>query len=169
MSTAYEIRRPRLADAAAAAELHAHVWRVTYRGLMEDRVVDGLSADGFEPLWRSIGAAYDEGRVPDDGRQMWVATEAEAIIGFVSCGPPREQDAPAPLQLWSLNVHPDHQGTGVAQQLLDRALGEDAAYLWVARGNARAIRFYERHGFSLDGAEADDHHDGVVEQRMVRA
>lgn len=165
--TAYTVRRPTAADAAGFAALHTHVWRSAYRGLMADRVVDGLSADTFEPMWESIGAAYDEERVPADGREFWVATAGEEPVAFLMWGPARDEDAPAPRQVWSLNVHPDHQGSGVAQQLMD-LFGDGAAYLWVAQGNARAIRFYERNGFALDGTEADDHHDGVVELRMVR-
>ena len=166
--TAYTIRRPTLADARPFAELHAHVWRVTYRGLMDDRVVDGLSVEGFAPIWESIGLAYDEDRVPRDGRELWVATSGMEPAGFLMTGPPRDEDPPAPRQVWSLNVHPEHQGSGIAQRLMDEHLGPGPAYLWVAKGNARAIAFYERNGFVLDGAEAEDQHDGVVEQRMVR-
>lgn len=165
--TTYTVRRPSATDAAGFAALHAHVWRTTYRGLMEDHVVDALAADTFEPMWASIGAGYDEERVPADGREFWVATAGEEPVAFVMWGPARDEDAPTERQVWSLNVDPAHQGSGVAQQLMDR-FGPGPAYLWVARGNARAIRFYERNGFVLDGTEADDRHDGVVELRMVR-
>ena len=32
--------------------------------------------------------------------------------------------------------------------------------LWVLKGNARAISFYERHGFKFDGATKTDERDG---------
>lgn len=163
------VRRPTATDAGPFSELHAHVWRVTYRGLMTDAVVDSLSAEGFAPMWESIGVAYDEDRVPDDGRQLWVATTRDgAPVAFIMHGRAREEDAPAERQVWSLNVHPDHQGSGIAQRLMDERFGAGPAYLWVAQGNARAIAFYERNGFVLDGTEATDHHEGVVELRMVR-
>lgn len=165
--TAYSVRRPTTADAPAFAALHAQVWRTTYRGLMEDRVVDGISPESFAPMWESIGAAYDEERVPADGREFWVATAGEEPVAFIMWGAARDDDAPATRQVWSLNVDPAHQGAGVAQLLMDR-FGAGPAYLWVAKGNARAIRFYERNGFVLDGTEAQDQHDGVVELRMVR-
>lgn len=164
----YEVRRPTRADAEGFSALHAHVWRTTYRGIMSDEVVDGLSAEGFAPLWESVGSAYDEARVPTDGREFWVATEGDVPVGFVMFGPARDVEAPADWQLWSLNVHPDHQGSGIAQELLDH-MGPGPAYLWVAKGNARAIRFYERNGFHLDGAEQPHGHDGVNELRMVRS
>lgn len=161
----YTVRRPTLADALPFADLHAHVWRHTYRGMMAD--VDSLSADTFAPMWEAVGTAYDEDRAPVDGREFWVALAGEEPAAFLMWGPARDEDAPAPRQVWSLNVHPDHQGTGVAQLLMDR-FGAGPAYLWVAKGNVRAIRFYERFGFALDGTESTGEHGGMVEQRMVR-
>ena len=58
-------------------------------------------------------------------------------------------------------------GTGVGYVLFEEAVGDRAAYLWVLAGNDRAIRFYERQGFRLDGTE--DEHDEGLHVRMVRA
>ncbi|WP_298748812.1 GNAT family N-acetyltransferase [uncultured Serinicoccus sp.] len=165
---AWEIREPRLGDPEPFALLHARVWRETYRGIMADEVVDALEPEQFRPLWEQVAAAYAQGRVADDGRGFLVALVGGEPAGFCMHGPAREEDAPVPHQVWSLNVAPEHQGSGLAQELLLRTLGERSAYLWVARGNHRAVRFYERQGFALDGAENLDGHDGVVELRMVR-
>lgn len=167
-ATAYLVREPVPEDVEGFARLHVRVWRETYRGLMADEVVDGLSVETFRPIWYSIARAYSTGAVLDDGRAMRVALLGEEPVGFVMVGPARDEDAPAPRQVWSLNVAPEHQGSGVAQRLLDEAFGDGPGYLWVARGNARAIRFYERNGFALDGTESQDQHDGVTELRMVR-
>jgi len=52
-------------------------------------------------------------------------------------------------------VLPEHWGTGVADELHDAALAEqrDCAELrlWVLEANARARRFYERHGWRPNG------------------
>jgi GNAT superfamily N-acetyltransferase len=58
-------------------------------------------------------------------------------------------------------------GTGVGSALLREAIADRAAYLWVLAANDRAIRFYEHHGFALDGTE--DEHDEGLHVRMVRA
>lgn len=167
-ASAYTLRRPTRSDTVAFSTLHADVWRATYRGLMDDAVLDALEPSAFAATWMAVGSGYDEGTIPDDGRGFWVATLGEEPVGFVFFGPGRDEDPPVERQLHALNVHPDHHGTGVAQRLLDEGLGPGPAYLWVAEGNARAIRFYERNGFTLDGTRASDHHDGVVELRMVR-
>lgn len=167
-AAAYLVREPGPQDVEGFAHLHVRVWRETYRGLMADEVVDGLSVETFRPIWYSISRAYATGAVLDDGRAMRVALLEEEPAGFVMVGPARDEDPPCPRQVWSLNVAPEHQGSGVAQRLLDEAFGAGPGYLWVARGNARAIRFYERNGFVLDGTESHDQHDGVTELRMVR-
>ncbi|AXH96108.1 GNAT family N-acetyltransferase [Ornithinimicrobium avium] len=167
-ATAYLLREPAAGDVEGFAELHVRVWREAYRGLMADEVVDALSVETFRPIWSSIARAHAEGAVVDDGRAMLVAVLGEEPVGFVMVGPARDEDAPAPRQVWSLNVAPEHQGSGVAQRLLDEAFGDGPGYLWVAQRNSRAIRFYERNGFALDGTQAQDRHDGVTELRMVR-
>lgn len=79
--------------------------------------------------------------------------------GFVKIGPltlPVEPSGKA-LELRQLYVLEDHQGSGIAAQLmewvLDKARGSGATgiYLTVYTGNHRARRFYERHGFEAVG------------------
>jgi hypothetical protein len=49
----------------------------------------------------------------------------------------------------------------------DGAVGSPAQ-LWVARGNPRAARFYERNGFVPDGATDDGSFGGIAALRLVR-
>lgn len=164
----YEIREPGLDDVEGFAALHVRVWQETYRGIMDDEVVDALAVETFRPMWYAVANAYATGAVAADGRAVRVALLDGEPVGFVMVGPARDEQAPAPRQVWSLNVAPEHQGSGIAQRLLDEAFGPGPGYLWVAEGNERAIRFYDRNGFALDGAAAQDQHDGVTELRMVR-
>jgi len=53
--------------------------------------------------------------------------------------------------------------------LLDAALGDQPALLWVAEQNPRAIAFYQRNGFSFDGQVLDDPTAPLItDLRMVR-
>lgn len=164
----YLVRVPRPEDVEPFAQLHVRIWQETYRGLMDDEALDAVTVEAMRPRWYAIARAYALGTVVGDGRAVRVAVREDEPVGFAMVGPARDDDAPAARQVWSLNVAPEHQGSGIAQRLLDEVLGAGPAYLWVARGNGRAVRFYERNGFVLDGTDADDHHDGVVELRMVR-
>jgi GNAT superfamily N-acetyltransferase len=110
------------------------------------------------------------------------------VVGYASFGP--EVDVlgaswPHPVtragaegrvaELYALYVHPAWWSTGTGRALMDRVLARTsgAGYpditLWVLKGNVRARRFYERAGFSPDGASnVLDRLGGVMEVRYRR-
>lgn len=178
--SAYTIRPPHARDVDALGALHCRVWQEAYVGLMDEAAFAELTPERFARGWGQrllpgdgvqAGEQHEhllvEGRSAR-GERVAVAECADGLVGFISVGPAREEDAPTDTQLWAINVLAEHYGTGVAQELMDGALGEGPAYLWVAEGNDRAIRFYERNHFRLDGAQATDRDDGLLELRMVR-
>ncbi|MGB5953407.1 MAG: GNAT family N-acetyltransferase [Ornithinimicrobium sp.] len=173
-ASSYVVRAPALADAAALGRVHCAVWQATYAEVMDPAAYAALSPARFEAGWRrrlerDVGEGGEATGPGPLGEVTRIAEHRSGqIVGFMSVGPARDADPPAGLQLWSLNLVPEHQGTGLADRLMSEVLGGGPAYLWVARGNARAIRFYQRHEFALDGAEIFDGHDGITEVRMVR-
>jgi 2-(1,2-epoxy-1,2-dihydrophenyl)acetyl-CoA isomerase len=68
----------------------------------------------------------------------------------------------------SLYVGSGHRGSGLGGRLLRHALGSAAALVWVFEPNVRAIAFYGRHGFVLDGGCEPDPDTGVRCVRMSR-
>jgi putative acetyltransferase len=83
-----------------------------------------------------------------------------ALVGFVTVDP-------ATTYLDQLVVAPEHWGTGVSAALLDEAkrLSPRGLDLLVNKDNARAIRFYEKHGFAYAG-EAENPVSGRPVNRM---
>ena len=82
----------------------------------------------------------------------WVAVDAECVTGFLA----RDKD-----WVTALYVAPDAWGRGIGAALLAQAMADcDALQLWCFQSNARARRFYERHGFVAeeftDGADNDE-------------
>lgn len=156
------IRRPVPADAEALAHLHLDCWDDAYTGLMPQRFLDERRAGVAARIekWRTI-LEQDHGTL--------VAEDASGLVGFVSAGPGRDNDLEGEIdtELWALYVRAGHWGSGVGYALLEAAIGDRAAYLWVLAGNERAISFYERQGFRLDGTR--DEHDEGLHVRMVRA
>ncbi len=83
--------------------------------------------------------------------------------------------APSETEVWliSMWVAPDHRGTGLAGRLIDEvaswasARGQDT-HLMVRDDNARAIRAYERAGFTDLGVPEDWPDDALPERRMRR-
>jgi GNAT superfamily N-acetyltransferase len=154
------IRQAVPADAASLARLHLDVWDDAYTGLMPQGILDDRREEVAERVarWREILA----GRRP-----IWVAEDADGLVGLASAGPARDNDMDELLELYSLYARASYWGTGVGYALFEIAVGDRACYLWVLAGNERAIRFYERQGFRLDGTE--DEHDEGLHVRMVRA
>jgi GNAT superfamily N-acetyltransferase len=147
-------------DAESLTELHLDCWDDAYTGLVPQPILDQRRADVASrvAMWREILG----GEQP-----TWLADRGGDLVGFASAGTGRDNDVDTDLELKALYVRATLWGTGVGSALLREAIADRAAYLWVLAANDRAIRFYERHGFALDGTE--DEHDEGLHVRMVRA
>jgi GNAT superfamily N-acetyltransferase len=89
----------------------------------------------------------------------WIAERDGRPVGFVSCGPPRDDDvAPLTAEIFALYVIPGAWRSGVGRALMAtavdhlRARGAETLTLWVLEANARARAFYEAEGWQPDGA-----------------
>ena len=71
-----------------------------------------------------------------------------ALVGFVTVDPKI-------MYLDQIVVAPEHWGSGAALALLEEAkrLSPQGLDLLVNKDNARAIRFYEKHGFAYVGED----------------
>jgi GNAT superfamily N-acetyltransferase len=150
------VRLARPGDARRLAEIHVETWRATYPGVVPQEVLDGLSVERREQQW--------ERWIPDPASTAFVAEIDGEVVGFVNVGP---SFSTAGLgELYAIYVVPAAQGTGAGSALMEAAvdaLGErfEEAILWVATENPRARRFYERHGWTVDGERIDDSIPGV--------
>jgi ribosomal protein S18 acetylase RimI-like enzyme len=155
------IEEPKPEDADELARLHVLVWQQAYAGLMPDDHLAGLDVSAFAERWRLRLA----GELPGD---TWVARDDEGLVAFASSGPGRDDDRPVELELYAINLLARAHGTGLADALMERAVGDRPAYLWVLDGNDRAMGFYRRHGFVDEGGRKPEPDTGDVEVRMVR-
>lgn len=89
----------------------------------------------------------------DSGSAPWLALDGGEVIGLADAGPTEDVDLRPGLELFMIYVRAAHWGSGVGHRLLETAIGDRPASLWVLDGNERALRFYRRHGFHPDGAE----------------
>lgn len=171
------IRPAELADADAIASVHVRAWQEAYRGLVPQPYLDGLDVGERTALWRSIltGEVAVDG-IP--GPADFVVETPDGVVGFANVGRFRDQPSNAVAgELWAMYVDPDQWGSGVGDALMAatleelRRIGTTVAHLWVLEGNQRAIRFYERHGWSADGGTTMFEAGGVdvPEIRMSRS
>jgi GNAT superfamily N-acetyltransferase len=159
-------REPVPEDADAIGRMHHQAWVDTYSGLLPPGWFDEHGPQEQVDRWRRILAEP----LPEGARRTAVFDVAEPVA-FAVCGPALTNVGVAPVRehaLWALYVARAHLGTGLGRALLEWAVGDGPAELWVAEGNERAIAFYRRHGFAEDGSAVEDAVVPLVEVRMVR-
>lgn len=139
------VRPARESDAAGIAAVHVQAWREAYAHLMPAGFLAALDLGRREAGWRTI--------IADEVTDVLVALDGEKIIGWASAGSGRDECAPTNRELQGLYVLASSYGSGAGQQLQDVAVGEDAAFLWMAENNPRAEAFYRRNRFERDGAK----------------
>lgn len=140
------------------AYVHWKAWHEAYPGMVNEEYLDKLTIEKCEKIaysWpNNLIVAKDNGRV----------------IGFVGYGD-RGDEAPDTGEIFALYVLSEYYGKGVAQRLMEAGLKQLERYpqicLWVLKDNKRAIRFYEKCGFSPDGKEMTSPNIGAVEIRMI--
>jgi len=160
----YVVRDMRPSDAADVGRVHVEVWRQAYAPLMHADVLAALDPEAAVERWRRTLA-----QPPDQVRRLVGVAPSGDVVAVAVSGPSRDADAPTPWELWAVNVLDAHHGSGLADLLMEQLVGDDPATLWVVQGNARAVAFYQRHGFRADGTVKWDERTGTDEDRMVRA
>jgi GNAT superfamily N-acetyltransferase len=137
------IRPATVADARTLAELEVLAWRWAYVDIVAEQ--DMITVDEREEHW---SAAAPDG--------AFVAEVAGRVIGVVQVGP--DDEDPSVGRLRELDVEPAAQGAGIGTALYEhavahlRAAGFAEAVLWVFTENGHARGFYERRGWTADGA-----------------
>jgi GNAT superfamily N-acetyltransferase len=162
------IRRAGVDDAAGVAYVQVTGWHEAYTGRMPQSILDDLDIDQSTDRWQRSIARAAEAQSPGG---VWVAESDGAIVGFAAAGRSRAEDAPeGSWELFAIYVLAEHYGSGAGQALLDAAIGQAAAALWILEDNPRARAFYERNGFRANGELQDDDTWGepIREVRMVR-
>lgn len=129
---AYGLRHYDQRDEDAAIALWLRTWQAAH-----PQIEFAARVDWWRERWRNE-------LVPN--AEIVVTVIDGAIAGFVTVDP-------RTLYLDQIVVAPEHWGSGVAKVLLDAAqqLSPSGLDLDVNTDNARAIRFYEKCGFSRSG------------------
>jgi ribosomal protein S18 acetylase RimI-like enzyme len=120
--------------------------------------VPGEGGDGDDPSLTNSGEVRS-GSPP---------SPEEALLGFVTFGGSRDDDAEGLGEVYALYVDPERHRSGVGRMLMAEArdrlaeAGFGEAILWVLDGNDRARSFYEREGWSPDGATREENVYDIV-------
>ncbi|MCI2957769.1 GNAT family N-acetyltransferase [Agromyces atrinae] len=161
------IRPAVIEDAAGIARVHyaTHVTTYVETGRMPREHVEGWTVDSRREYWTAVLTAPTS----DGNARVWVADVDDAVVGFISVGSGRDDDHPRDDEIEAIYVLDAHHGSGIGTRLIDAALGERGASLWVLADNPGAHGFYARNGFVPDGVEKTDARWGDVREiRLVR-
>jgi GNAT superfamily N-acetyltransferase len=149
----FTVRRAGPDDARAIAETGVAGWRSAYRRILPDDYLDGMSIDTREIAWRHRLEADPDGLTP-----AWVGETGGRVVGFVTGGPPRDDDVAAPAaEIYAIYLRPEawRQGLGTALMAAAtnhlRRFGATFLVLWVFEANRPARDFYEALGWVADG------------------
>ena len=117
----------------------------------------------FYPIFKSDEYYFDELRVPslmqeyETGLESLYVYDDGVVKGFIKI---------EGTYIARLFVEPVLQNASIGSRLLEYAVKEhNADHLWVLEKNAKAIRFYERHGFSATGEKKPE--DGTSEYLIL--
>ena len=140
------IRKATLADVDGIACVHVQAWRESYRDLMPQAVLDGLSVERRAAQWR--GTLGD----PNSPASVYVAVQDGAVCGFGSGGKVRWTGLATEAEISALYLLDAIKRRGVGRRLfraLIRRLGAQgfkSVGLWVLTEHAPARSFYEAMG-----------------------
>ena len=142
------VRRALTEDSHGIAVVHISSWQHAYRGIVPQSHLDQLSIEDRETRWIEI---FDRG-----GSETLVVDADDRIVGFISYGKSRRERAERDEgEIYAIYVSPSHWSSGVGRSLWEaalprlRELGYVRAIVWVLAANDKAIRFYERVGFTF--------------------
>ena len=144
-----------LEDAAAITDIHVQGWKLGYRGMLPQETLDGIEASQRLPRWTATLEGAERPR-----RGTLVVEDEGALLGFADLRPSGDADGDPDKvgEVRSFYVLPSRWRQGVGSLLMAESVrrlelaGFAEATLWVHDANGRAMRFYERTGWTPDGA-----------------
>ncbi len=158
------IRRIRSDDGPATRALRLEALADTPLAYM-DTVADAAARPLI--LWDALAAE----RASGDAAAAFVADAGGTLVANSAA----VADANGRTALVGVYVTPPWRGTGLIARLVDAvaqwslSVGRDELCLYVADGNPRAVRAYERLGFAFTGHVMEHtFHPQIVEREMIR-
>jgi len=157
------IRALEKSDVPRIAEIHVFAQRTVYRGVVTDDFLFGKMTVKDRIEYFHVNEA--EGYVFDEGG---------IIKGFITLGPCKDEDKPDSFELFRIFADPFMFGAGIGHKLAMRfeeaaaSQGYSKICLWVLQGNSNARAFYEKLGWTADGAKRISQYFGVPEVRYIK-
>lgn len=147
------VRPAAAGDVDGIARVHVAAWRETYRYLLPDTVLDGMTVPGRAAMWSRVVAQSST------RRPVFVAESAGDVVGFASGGPRRGKVLTCDGELYTVYLLRQWHGFGLGKRLVGvvaeslRGTGARSLCIWVLVSNDNARDFYEHLGGEMRAAQ----------------
>lgn len=92
------------------------------------------------------------------------AYQDEEVVGFLSV-----QDLAGELEITNIAIHPDYQGRGLANQLMQELRSySQPIFLEVRASNQAAQNLYTKHGFEVVGRRKNYYHNPTEDAVLMK-
>ncbi len=162
MSAEIRFRPAAEADIPLLRSLAERIWRAWFPGLISNGQIDYMLEWMYSPA--TLAREIREGVIWE------LAFMGDEPAGYLSCS---LEAAASRLELRKVYLLPELHGRGLGQRMIERAkeaargAGARSIFLRVNRGNARAVRAYERAGFRVAETSVRDIGRGFVMDDFV--
>lgn len=134
------IRRAEVKDARIIAQISVDTWKVAYKGLIDDAILEGRKVDD-----KRISSWSEN--IQNSDFTILVCEDNE-ILGYLWGGPARDEYG-LKNEIYALYVKTSHQRQGVGARLLHeyrQIIKNENFYLYMIKNNEKASSFYEAQG-----------------------
>ena len=136
-----KIRPARTEDAFDIANINTLGWKVGYRGLVCDSILDEMQVTEKRIQRTKEHIANAE--------IFLVAEQNNKAVGFLRGGKPKRENLPYSYEIHVFYVHPDHWRSGIGTALFNafkEKIKVDDFCVYALDGNIRGINFYQKMG-----------------------
>ncbi|WP_397538838.1 GNAT family N-acetyltransferase [Rummeliibacillus pycnus] len=139
-----EIRRANIEDANGIAIVHVDSWKTTYKGIIPDNFLKGLSYEDRTELWK-------QNIIREDNYVIIAENEQGKIIGFADAWKRETNNEENTCDLTSIYLLEEYQGTGIGKALMRelfihfKKMGYSKIFVDVLEDN-KTKYFYEYYG-----------------------
>jgi N-acetylglutamate synthase and related acetyltransferases len=143
------IRIATIDDVHTISSIHALSWKEAYKNNLSQQFLSNIQNDQWVPFFTE--------HIKTQRFETALFYEDDKATACITYGKCRDELLEDCAEIASLYVLPEYwsqkQGYKLMQFSLHRLkeIGFHQAYLWVLKGNKRAIDFYEKIGFTNDG------------------
>lgn len=154
-------------DVEGIVRVHVATWKQAYTHILPAELLANLPAENRRSMWAKS--------VAEDFPHVLVAEVDGEVVGFSAIGPCRDDGScPSDFEVWAIYLSPSHWSLGLGRELwlASRAFAADrgasSISLWVFADNERAIKFYQKAGFTVDKGSRKTFELGGTQLQEVR-